>query len=133
MPDEPKIEKQHCNKCLVWTNQTLLYTLRTNWVDVIDADEGFSVDGGDIWDLFQCRGCDTVRLRHRHWFSEESDERGRPIVHAEFFPPTVTRQKPIWRRQFRHIIWGLDRFNGLMDEICGALAQGSFRIAAMGV
>jgi hypothetical protein len=133
MPEEPKIEKAHCNKCLRWTNHVVVHSLQTTWEDVIDEDEGYSIDGGDIWDLLQCRGCDSVRMKHRHWFSEDYDDRGRPTVHTEFFPPTSTRQKPIWRRNLLPLVWGLERFNGLMDEIYNALAQGSFRLAAMGI
>lgn len=133
MANELPIEKEHCNKCLGWTNQRVVHTERTDWSEVIDEDEGVSISGADIWELLRCLGCDTVRLRHKWWFSEDTDERGRPNLGIEFFPPTIKRQKPIWRRQFLPHVDKLARFDGLMDEIYGALAQGSHRLATMGV
>jgi hypothetical protein len=125
--------KEHCNECLGWKNHTIEYSKTTNWSEVLDDEYGHSIDGGDIWDLMRCLGCDTIKLKHRSWFSEETDERGSPAVQVEYFPPTVTRQKPQWRRQFIPFNGYLNALNGLSDEIYGALAAGSFRLATMGI
>jgi Domain of unknown function (DUF4145) len=125
--------KEHCNKCLSWTNHTIAYSETTRWSEVLDNEYGHSIDGGDIWDLMRCLGCDTIKLKHRSWCSEETDERGNPAVQVEYFPPTVTRQKPQWRRQFMPFNAYLYALNGLSDEIYGALAAGSYRLATMGI
>ncbi len=133
MPDNQEVEREHCNRCLGWTNQSIAHTLNTSWSEVVDEEYGAYIHGGDTWQLLRCLGCDTVRLRHRYWFSEDTDERGQPTSHTEFFPPTVKRQLPIWRRQFIPYSAHLRKFDGLMDEIYAALAQGSHRLATMGV
>lgn len=96
-----KTIKEHCNKCLGWKNHTVVHTERTDWSEEIDDDHSVYISGGDTWDLIRCLGCDNVRLKHRSWFSEATDERGNPAVETEFFPPSITRQRPQWRRQFR--------------------------------
>ena len=131
---DPEALKAHCNKCLGVKNHVIEHRTVTRWDDVLDEDEGIAIGGGDTWVLVRCLGCDAVRLKHESWFSESSDERGRPIVETEWFPPSVTRQKPIWRRNFRFYFNSiLSSYNGLLDEIYGALAIGAHRIAAMGI
>ena len=125
------VVKEHCNTCLGWKNHVLVHTETTGWSE--DVDEGAHISGGDSWTLFRCLGCDAVRLRHQRWFSEDTDSYGRPNVSTEFFPPSVTRQKPQWRRQFLpHNVY-LHSYDGLCDEIYGALALGAHRLAAMGI
>jgi len=129
----PQTVKEHCNKCLGWKNHEIMHTEQTDWSEEIDDDRGVCVSGGDLWDLMRCRGCDTVKLKHRSWFSEATDERGNPTVDTEYFPPSITRQKPQWRRQFFPHNGYLNSYNGLCDEIYGALAMGAHRLATMGI
>ena len=130
----PEPLKENCNKCLGWKNHVVVHSEITGWNEDIDDDNpGITISGGDIWDLMRCLGCDTVKLKHRSWFSEATDERGNPAVDVEYFPPTITRQKPQWRRQFLPFNAYLNALNGLSDEIYGALAAGSFRLATMGI
>jgi len=131
--DMNKTIKEHCNKCLGWKNHVIVHTERTDWSEEIDDEHGVYISGGDIWDLMRCLGCDNVRLKHRSWFSEDCDERGNPAVNIEFFPPSITRQKPQWRRQFLPHNGYLHSYNGLCDEIYSALAMGAHRLATMGV
>lgn len=130
---KPSTVKEHCNKCLGWRNQTIVHTEQTGWSEEIDEDDGICIDGGDIWDLMRCLGCDTVRLKHRSWFSEERDHRGYPDISTEYFPPSINRQKPQWRRQILPFNVYLNSYNGLCDEIYAALAMGAHRLAAMGI
>lgn len=99
-----------------------------------EIDERFSVDGGDAWTLVRCLGCDSVRLKHESWYSENTDEDGRPNITVEWFPPSIKRQKPTWRREFVGA-WDttLHSYNELCDEIYGALAIGAHRLATMGI
>lgn len=125
--------KAHCNKCLGWKNHLVAYSEDTRWSDELDGSGGMYIDGGDEWTLLKCRGCDAIRLRHRHWFSEICDEHGRPIINEEFFPPTISRQKPLWRRHFLSLGQYLQNYNALSDEIYEALASGSNQLATMGI
>ena len=134
MADPPNNSvKEHCNKCLGWKNHVIVHTERTDWSEEVDGSNGAEIGGGDVWDLMRCLGCDTIRLKHRSWFSEATDEQGNPAVEVEYFPPTVTRQKPQWRRQFLPFNGYLNALNGLSDEIYNALAAGSYRLATMGI
>lgn len=129
-----KAVKAHCNKCLGEKNHAVIHIEDTNWEDEIDAAEGIYISGGDKWTLLRCLGCDAVRLKHQSWFSEDYDERGLPAVNTEWFPPSVRRQKPSWRREFRGALSGsLYSYNSLSDEIYEALAIGAHRLATMGV
>jgi hypothetical protein len=128
-----EVVKAHCNKCLGWKNLQVLHRERTSWDEVVDEEEGFSIDGGDIWTLYKCLGCDEVRLEHRSWFSEDTDEQGRPVINTEWFPPSISRQKPIWRRQLLPFNAKLHELNGLADEIYGSLSIGAHRVATMGI
>ena len=131
--DERPIEREHCNKCLGPTRHVIVHAEVTSWSEVLDDQRGISIEGGDHWDLMQCKGCESIRLRHRSWFSEDSDDHGHPAITTEFFPPTVTRQKPQWRRQFLPFNGYLLAYNGLFDEIYSAAAAGCNRLATMGI
>jgi hypothetical protein len=127
------VEREHCNKCLQWNNHAIVHTEKTSWQEELDDQRGIYIEGGDSWALMRCLGCDSVRLRHRHWFSEDSDEHGQPAIYTEFFPPSITRQKPQWRRQAFPFNAYLQSYNGLCDEIYGAMAIGAHRLATMGI
>jgi hypothetical protein len=130
---QPEIVKAHCNKCLGWKNLQVLHREVTSWSETIDERHGISIHGGDTWILFKCLGCDELRLNHSSWFSEDTDDDGRPTVTTEWFPPSITRQKPIWRRNLFPFNAKLYELNGLTDEIYGALGIGAHRIATMGI
>lgn len=125
--------KEHCNKCLGWKNHTVVYTETKAWDEDLDDDGSVTISGSDTWTLVRCLGCDAVRLKHQHWFSEDTDEHGRPEIHTEFFPPSINRQKPKWRRQFLPFNVHLNDCNSLCDEIYGTLALGANRLATMGI
>lgn len=125
--------KEHCNQCLGWKNHKIVHSEKTDWSEELDDYHGVCISGGDTWDLMRCRGCDSVRLRHRSWFSEATDEHGNPAIVTEYFPPSVTRQKPQWRRDFFPHSKYLHSYDGLCDEIYGALALGAHRLATMGI
>lgn len=127
--------KEYCNKCLGYTNHIILCTESKEWHSDFDPDDEYGnfTSGGDNWDFMRCLGCDTFKLKHKSWCSEETDGRGHPVVEVEYFPPAVTRQKPQWRRQMIPFSGFLFALNGLCDEIYSALAAGSCRLATMGI
>jgi hypothetical protein len=118
----------HCNKCMGDRNHQLLFTERNDWHD----DEGL-VDGAITWALIKCLGCDDVRLKHQSWFSEDMDIDGTPNIYTNFYPPSVTRQKPIWQREFFPFALKLFQLNSLSEEIYDALGVGAYRLATMGI
>lgn len=72
-------------------------------------------------------------MRHEHWFSEDMDADGRPVVHREWYPPSIVRQKPKWLRFGFPFNAKLRSFEPLLSEIYGALSIAAHRLAAMGV
>lgn len=131
--DLGSIIKAHCNKCLGLKNHAIVYHENSSWSEELDDSNGATIYGGDDWTLLKCRGCDDIRLRHRHWFSEETDEYGNQVTHTEFFPPSVSRPKPHWRRHFLSFSPNLLSYNALSDEVYEALASGSLKLATMGI
>lgn len=128
-----RVVKEHCNSCLGWKNHDVVHEERSDWTEEVDDQPGISISGGHIWTLHRCRGCDDVRMKHAHWFSEDMDVDGNPNVAEEWFPPSITRQKPKWLRSFFPFNAKLGDLSGLTLEIYGALAIGAHRVAAMGI
>ena len=56
--------KAHCNKCLGVRNHAVVHVETTGWEDVLDEDEGISINGGDNWTLIRCLGCDVTPNLH---------------------------------------------------------------------
>lgn len=128
---EGEIVKAHCNKCLRTTNQKVLFAQARSESEEIN--EYVTVSGGDRYSLISCAGCDDVRMLHQHWFSEDMDHRGNAIIHSDYYPPSLTRQKPRWMREIIpfHVIMG--EVSGLCDEIYRAIGVGASRLAVMGI
>lgn len=118
----------HCNKCLGDRNHQILFTECNEW-----SDDDSPAHGAITWALIKCLGCDDVRLKEQHWFSEDTDFYGRPNTYINFYPPSITRQKPIWQRQLLPFNMRLFELNSLSDEIYDALGVGAYRIATMGI
>lgn len=131
--DSSRVFKEHCNTCLGWKNHDVVHEERTRWQEEIDEGNGIYIEGGHVWTMYRCRGCDDVRMQHAHWFSEDIDPDGRPIVHREWYPPSVARQKPKWLRSGFPFNAKLQAFEPLLAEIYGALSIGAHGLAAMGV
>ncbi len=125
-------EQVHCNKCLGERNHKIVFFEQKDWDSEIDAN-GNGCYGGEIWSLLRCLGCEDTRLRHQYWHSEDTDVDGTPNTYTNFYPPSVTRQKPIWQREFFPFALKLFELNGLSDEIYDALGVGAYRLATMGI
>jgi len=121
------IRKAHCNTCGGERNHELLNSIEKKWSEDVGAD--YAISGGDKYMVLECRGCESIKVRHESWFSEETDENGRPIVTERYYPSSVFRPHPRW-------LWSLDRswhVTKLLNEIYQALQNDAPSLAAMGV
>lgn len=133
MPQEEKSVKVHCNKCGAHTNHNVEHSFRTSWEDVVDDDYGAVINGWEQTETLRCLGCDTIHLREASYFSEDSGPRGEPVVHYKFVPARFSRQKPGWVSDWLHFDKKIEDLVALHNEIYRALAEGSRRLAAMGI
>jgi hypothetical protein len=115
------------------TNHIVRWEENRPWHDVLDEKEGAYIGGADTYAVFECAGCGKVRLLHSHWFSEDMDGEGDPIIRQDYYPPTVTRQKPSWRRNVFPWVENVEELNPLFDEVYSAHAAGAFTLATMGI
>jgi Domain of unknown function (DUF4145) len=90
----PAAIKCHCNTCQRETNHDTLYEKRD--AGDVDIGDGCAIDWGEHWRVVQCRGCESVSLRHDSWNSEVYDEKGRPELTTTYFPPRTFREPPRW-------------------------------------
>jgi hypothetical protein len=118
----------HCNKCLGDRNHRILFHERTAW-----DDEHSGVYGGNNWSLIKCLGCDDVRFRHQHWFSEDTDFDGTPVTYSNFYPPTQIRNKPVWADLYLTKSAGENEIRDLVEEIYLTFAAGALRLTVMGI
>lgn len=127
MNNETEKMKAHCNRCGGNRNHMLIKDVskyHDEWIG-----EGVQISWGDKYYLLECCGCESIRLLHTSWFSEETDFEGRPIVHETYYPSSVFRPLPKW------ISW-LDtewHITKLVKETYQALQNGAPSLAAMGV
>lgn len=132
-PAPPRIVREHCNSCLGWKNHLVVHEERTGWTEEVDDRAGIHIEGGHIWTMYRCLGCDDVRMKHANWFSEDVDHEGNVNVHHEWYPPSIMRQKPPWMRSILPFNVKLAEIAPLTLEIYGALAIGAHRVATMGI
>jgi hypothetical protein len=105
-----------------------------DWEDFIDEERGAVIFGRDTYTVLECAGCDEVRFLHSHSFSEDLDGKGEPNRYLDYHPPTVTRQKPLWRRNaLPFVLAVVKELNPLLDQVYAAHAAGAFTLAAMGL
>jgi hypothetical protein len=124
---------EYCRDCLRPTNQNVLHSVKDNWSQVLDEERGFSIDGGESWDLMRCLGCSAITVRNSKWHSEEVDEDGRPDIKFKFWPTCSFRQKPKWATRRKCSSSELNDYSDLIDEIYDALAVEAFSLAVMGI
>lgn len=129
---EAKIDMAHCNKCGGERRHEILHSETIRDSEIIDGQ--YSIDWGDCYEMLKCCGCETVALRHQHWFSEDMEPDGRPVIHTNYYPPAASRREPRWLNSID------DGFNeneqcyiaSLLREIYSALHNDARRLAAMG-
>jgi hypothetical protein len=79
-----------------------------------------------MWKVLQCRGCEEVTLQRVDWCSEDDPMDGPGP--AAYFPPRVSRRKPVWAKRYELPSEYLD----LLEETYTALHADSRRLAMMG-
>jgi DNA-binding MarR family transcriptional regulator len=115
--------RAHCNSCGGERNHDVLHSAETSW-----SDDESGIGGKDRYDTLKCLGCDSIKLRHTSWFSEDPD----PVI--TYIPPAIFRPKPDW---FSDLVLNAGRENKfvekLLEEIYVALHYDLPSLAAMGV
>jgi len=128
--DQDEIELSYCRHCGGDRRHTMIAKKERDW-----SDDEVQVNGGDVWSILECRGCQNVTFAHTHWFSEDAtwgDEGPEPIVHRDLYPPSA-RPMPEWASELwlslsRKAVW-VAKLHG---DIYAALGTGAFSLAAMG-
>lgn len=115
--------KAHCNTCGGERNHEVLNSERTTWEDEVHA-----LSGSDTYATLKCCGCETIKLRHTSWFSEDDE----PKEH--YFPPAIFRRTPEWFTELWLQLKADDQFvETLLKEIYVALQNDLPSLATMGV
>jgi hypothetical protein len=117
----------HCNQCQQETNHAVLFAHQISYDEAVDDERQIGVYGSDTYSLIQCRGCDDVRGLREHWFSEDTDADGDPIIYTECYPPNVTRPLPDWHWSLSHPL------RSLLKEVYLALGTNALSLATMGI
>ena len=113
----------HCNVCGGDRNHDELHVEKTRWSDADDC-----VNGGNIYRTIKCGGCDSIKLMHVAWNSEQDDSE------IDYFPPAVFRKHPDWFDLLSLELDDKDMFvEVLLNEIYVALHNNLLNLAAMGV
>ena len=133
-----EITQAHCNKCLGERRHEVLHREEELWDEEVGPPEqpwALTIHGGSTYEMLKCCGCGHIALRHKHWFSEDIDSRGRPIVHVVYYPPAISRQQPKWLSDLDGFLSSdNERVTAeLLKEVYVALQNGSRRLAAMGI
>ena len=81
--------KVHCNACGHETKHLLLKSRITEGGEVLE-DYG-PISWRDTYEMLECRGCESVVMRHSHYF-EPSDK-----TTVNHYPPRVSRPSPRWK------------------------------------
>lgn len=125
-------ERVHCNRCGGQRRHELLHKEEFEWED--DIGGGMIITGADIYELLKCCGCDHVVVRHKSWFSENSDpDSGKPVVNTILYPPATYRKQPNWLTELVFVSNFDDSIQILVEEIYIALQNGAPRLATMGI
>jgi hypothetical protein len=123
MASAPIRTKAHCNNCGGYRNHEVLHVEKSEW---IDEEQGYS--GSDTYEMLKCSGCESIKLCHTSYFSEDE------LLTTTYFPPSVFRQEPRW---FRDLSLELgneeENVHNLLKEVYVALQNNQKALAAMGV
>jgi hypothetical protein len=111
-------EKLQCNQCGGPTWHALRTSYTANGTEILDDYN--SEPWTDCFDVFQCKGCDSVLVRRSFDFFPTGNE-------VSYFPAPISRHQPQWS-------WGLpDELRSLLREVYSALHANSSRLALMGI
>ena len=116
--------KAHCNTCGGERNHDRRNKIQKDW-----SDSRYPISGGDIYYVLECRGCESIKVLHESWFSEDTDEYGDPRVSQVYYPPSIFRPHPRWFQSLDHA-WHITK---LLREIYQAMQNGAPSLSAMGI
>ena len=119
----------YCSRCEGDRRHAVLKALDRSW----DHEES-GIWGHDTWESLECLGCRNVTFVHTHWFSEDTDDTGQPIVQRHLYPPSPRRPKPEWAGDLWLALpheqhWLVKLYN----DIYGALGMRAVGLATMGM
>lgn len=118
--NKEEITKGHCNQCGGETKHFVVAQRSKPGREDLD-DEGDSwIEWNTTWEMLECCGCETIKLRKSFWFSEDDGTR------IEYFPPAVARELPGWNSALS------EDMASLLIEVYAALNADSRRLAVMG-
>lgn len=87
-----------------------------------DDNWGHHTEWSETFRMLECCGCGSIQMRVEYWHSDipldDSD--------YDYYPPRISRRIPEWSRELP------DDWAALMQEVYGALASDSRRLAVMG-
>ena len=131
--DEVEILKAHCNQCGGERWHELLHQETVRGSEVVE--HGFQIDWEDRHEMLKCRGCESVSMRHLHWFSEDTEPDGRPAVYTSYYPPAISRREPRWLELVDDILADDEQryVVSVLREIYAALHNDARRLASMGI
>jgi len=124
---ERKIIKAHCNVCFGEKRHEVLHIEEFNHTEQLAEDVFWY--SGQSFELLKCAGCESVKLRHKRWHSEDYDAEGNERIHVTYYPPSVSRREPEWLSSCGDFRTPELLFN----EVYIALQNNCRRLAAMGV
>ena len=81
-----EIIKAFCNRCGQPTKHLVIARRQTRG-EIAEGD----IYWDNLYEMLECRGCETVLLKHQNSFSEE------PGIETNYYPPRVARPSPTWK------------------------------------
>lgn len=110
--------KAPCNRCARETKHVVVAVRKTS--QDADVEGAGTIWWEDTYEMLECCGCESVSLKHTHYFSEEGEDR------VQYYPPPVARPSPKW-------LWKLPfDLASLLNEVYAALHSNSRTLALMG-
>ena len=106
-----------CNTCGGKTNHSLLYEY-----PCIKKPSDKSGVEKILWELLECSGCDTVKVRHSVSYLETQTN----LPEVLYYPPIERRKPPAWSQELPK------EMQELQLEVYSAVNSGTLRLAAMG-
>jgi hypothetical protein len=125
MPNKDSQIKAHCNNCLYETNHEIVCKKEYRYDD--EAIVQFT-----SYEILVCLGCDNVGFRSVATGSEIYGPDGIPTEEITYYPPAVSRQKPVWLN-WHDLNDASEQIPPLMNEIYTALHNDSKILATIGI
>jgi len=131
-----KIEKAHCPTCNREQNCNMHGRVYKSWS--WEDRQGHSIDGGDTYTQFECRGCETVFSEKcswndqnvDNWYDQSGELQTEPISSKETYPRPPSRPRPDW---FDNIGKIDPTLFSLLEEMYAAYEQKCLVLTAIGL